>query len=69
MLDYTFGEKKIHNTQSKPPLAEFEAILSRPIAYYMGDETAPPADRNLFHVILESDTVPPNSPFLQADPS
>lgn len=41
MLDYTFGERSFHNIQSKPPLAEFEAIFSCPVAYNMGKETDP----------------------------
>ncbi|KAK4806937.1 hypothetical protein QYF61_027304 [Mycteria americana] len=41
MLDNPFGEVKFPNIQSKPPLAQFEAISSRPISCYLGEETDP----------------------------
>ncbi|KAK4810446.1 hypothetical protein QYF61_004226 [Mycteria americana] len=39
MLDNPFSEVKFPNIQSKPPLAQLEAISSRPIPCYFGEET------------------------------
>ncbi|KAK4827689.1 hypothetical protein QYF61_020823 [Mycteria americana] len=41
MLDNPLGEEKIPNIQSKPPLAQLEAISSCPITCYLGEETDP----------------------------
>ncbi|KAK4831704.1 hypothetical protein QYF61_018756, partial [Mycteria americana] len=41
MLDNPFSEEKIPNIQSKPPLAQLEAISSCPITCYLGEETDP----------------------------
>ncbi|KAK4830880.1 hypothetical protein QYF61_013809 [Mycteria americana] len=41
MLDNPFSEVKFPNIQSKPPLAQLEAISSRPITCYLGEETNP----------------------------
>ncbi|KAK4817250.1 hypothetical protein QYF61_005463, partial [Mycteria americana] len=41
MLDNPFSEEKFPNIQSKPPLAQLEAISSRPITCYLGEETDP----------------------------
>ncbi|KAK4823964.1 hypothetical protein QYF61_008350 [Mycteria americana] len=41
MLDNAFGEVKFPNIQSKPPLAQLEAISSCPITCYLGEETDP----------------------------
>ncbi|KAK4829045.1 hypothetical protein QYF61_001850 [Mycteria americana] len=41
MLDNPFSEEKFPNIQSKPPLAQLEAISSRPITCYLGEETNP----------------------------
>ncbi|KAK4826396.1 hypothetical protein QYF61_008067 [Mycteria americana] len=41
MLDNPFGEELFPNIQSKPPLAQLEAISSRPITCYLGEETDP----------------------------
>ncbi|KAK4823893.1 hypothetical protein QYF61_007958 [Mycteria americana] len=39
MPDNPFSEVKFPNIQSKPPLAQLEAISSSPIACYLGEET------------------------------
>ncbi|KAK4829933.1 hypothetical protein QYF61_007656 [Mycteria americana] len=39
MLDNPFSEVKFPNIQSKPPLVQLEAISSRPIICYLGEET------------------------------
>ncbi|KAK4829680.1 hypothetical protein QYF61_005973 [Mycteria americana] len=41
VLDNPFSEVKFPNIQSKPPLAQPEAISSRPITCYLGEETDP----------------------------
>ncbi|KAK4828510.1 hypothetical protein QYF61_026781 [Mycteria americana] len=41
MLDNPFSEEKFPNIQSKPPLAQLEAISFRPITCYLGEETDP----------------------------
>ncbi|KAK4826721.1 hypothetical protein QYF61_010974 [Mycteria americana] len=41
VLDNPFHEVKFPNIQSKPPLAQLEAIASRPITCYLGEETNP----------------------------
>ncbi|KAK4818611.1 hypothetical protein QYF61_016582 [Mycteria americana] len=41
MLDNPFSEVKFPNIQSKPPLAQLEAISSCPITCYLGEETDP----------------------------
>ncbi|KAK4817898.1 hypothetical protein QYF61_002282 [Mycteria americana] len=41
MLDNPFREVKFPNIQSKPPLAQLEAISSCPITCYLGKETDP----------------------------
>ncbi|KAK4829704.1 hypothetical protein QYF61_006079 [Mycteria americana] len=39
MLDNPFSEVKFPNIQSKPPLAQLEAVSSHPITCYLGEET------------------------------
>ncbi|KAK4826112.1 hypothetical protein QYF61_005250 [Mycteria americana] len=41
MLDNPFSEVKFPHIQSKPPLAQLEAISSCPITCYLGEETDP----------------------------
>ncbi|KAK4809188.1 hypothetical protein QYF61_009385 [Mycteria americana] len=41
MLDNPFSEVKLPNIQSKPPLAQLEAISSGPMACDLGEETDP----------------------------
>ncbi|KAK4822849.1 hypothetical protein QYF61_020649 [Mycteria americana] len=41
MLDNPFSQVKFPNIQSKPPLAQLEAISSRPTTRYLGEETDP----------------------------
>ncbi|KAK4819282.1 hypothetical protein QYF61_000622 [Mycteria americana] len=41
MLDNPFSEVKFPNIQSKPPLAQLEAISSCPVTCYLGEETDP----------------------------
>ncbi|KAK4808937.1 hypothetical protein QYF61_008217 [Mycteria americana] len=41
VLDNPFSEVKVPHIQSKPPLVQLEAISSRPITCYLGEETDP----------------------------
>ncbi|KAK4806152.1 hypothetical protein QYF61_001075 [Mycteria americana] len=66
MLDNPFGEEIFSNIQSKPPLAQLEAISSRPITCYLGEETDPHLSTTSFQVVVESNKVSPQPPFLQA---
>ncbi|KAK4817794.1 hypothetical protein QYF61_027798 [Mycteria americana] len=68
MLDNPFSEVKFPNIQSKPPLAQLEAISSCPIACYLGEETDPHLATTSFQVVVESDKVSPQPPSLQAKP-
>ncbi|KAK4815879.1 hypothetical protein QYF61_009930 [Mycteria americana] len=69
MLDNPLGEEKFPNIQSKPPLAQLEAISSCPITCYLGEETDPYLSTTSFQVVEESDKVSPQPPFLQAKQS
>ncbi|KAK4807027.1 hypothetical protein QYF61_000356 [Mycteria americana] len=69
MLDNPLGEEKFPNIQSKPPLAQLEAISSCPITCYLGEETDPHLSTTSFQVVVESDEISPQPPFLQAKQS
>ncbi|KAK4827844.1 hypothetical protein QYF61_021981, partial [Mycteria americana] len=69
MLDNPFSEVKFPNIQSKPPLAQLEAISSHPITCYLGEDTDPHLSTTSFQVVVESDKVSPQPPFLQAKQS
>ncbi|KAK4823681.1 hypothetical protein QYF61_005652 [Mycteria americana] len=69
MLDNPFSEVKFPNIQSKPPLVQLEAISSHPIACYLGEETDPHLSTTSFQVLVESNKVSPQPPFLQAKQS
>ncbi|KAK4816070.1 hypothetical protein QYF61_011294, partial [Mycteria americana] len=66
VLDNPFTEEIFPNIQSKPPLAQLEAISSCPITCYLGKETDPHLSTTSFQVVVESDKVSPQPPFLQA---
>ncbi|KAK4823797.1 hypothetical protein QYF61_006519 [Mycteria americana] len=68
-LDNPFSEEKFSNIQSKPPLVQLEAISSRPITCYLGEETDPHLSTASFQAVVESDEVSPQPPFLQAEQS
>ncbi|KAK4812352.1 hypothetical protein QYF61_017129 [Mycteria americana] len=67
MLENPFSEVKFPNIQSKPPLVQLEAISSRPITCYLGEETDPHLSTASFQAVVESDEVSPQPPFLQAE--
>ncbi|KAK4824151.1 hypothetical protein QYF61_011229 [Mycteria americana] len=54
MLDNPFSEVKFPNIQSKPPLAQLEAISSHPITCYLGEETDPHLSTTFLQVAVES---------------
>ncbi|KAK4809752.1 LOW QUALITY PROTEIN: hypothetical protein QYF61_008873 [Mycteria americana] len=64
MLDNPFSEEKFPNIQSKPPLAQLEAISSRPITCDLGEETDPTSLQPPFR---QFDEVSPQPPLLQAE--
>ncbi|KAK4817943.1 hypothetical protein QYF61_003373 [Mycteria americana] len=66
MLDNPFSEVKFPKIQSKPPLAQLEAISSCPITCYLGEETDPHLSTTSFQVAVDSNKVSPQPPFLQA---
>ncbi|KAK4815341.1 hypothetical protein QYF61_000173 [Mycteria americana] len=66
MLDNPFSEVKFPNIQSKPPLVQLETISSCPITCYLGEETDTHLATTSFQVVVESDKVSPQPPFLQA---
>ncbi|KAK4831732.1 LOW QUALITY PROTEIN: hypothetical protein QYF61_018862 [Mycteria americana] len=66
MLDNPFSEEKFPNIESKPPLAQLEAISSCPITCYLGEETDPHLSTTSFQGVVESNKVSPQPPFLQA---
>ncbi|KAK4826124.1 LOW QUALITY PROTEIN: hypothetical protein QYF61_005276 [Mycteria americana] len=69
MLDNPFGEEIFPNIQSKPPLVQLEAISSRPITCYLGEETNAHLATASFQAVVESNKVSPQPPLLQAKQS
>ncbi|KAK4816299.1 hypothetical protein QYF61_014597 [Mycteria americana] len=65
MLHDPCHEEVFCNVQSKPPLAQLEAISSHPITSYLGEETNPHLSTPSFQVVVESNKVSPQPPFLQ----
>lgn len=68
MTDQLLNEEILPNIQPEPPLAQLEAISSWPETGSLGEEANPHLPTVSFQVTLESDKVPPESPFLQAKP-
>ena len=65
-FDNPFSEEIFPNIQSKPPLVQLEAIFSRPVTCYLGEETDTHLTTTSFQVVVESDKVSPEPPLLQA---
>jgi len=57
MSEHSFSNEIFLNTQSKPPLKQLEAIASRPIASYLGEETNTHLTTTSFQVVVESDNI------------
>jgi len=66
MPDNPSGEEVFPNIQSKPLLAQFKAISSRPIAHYLGEEANTHLTTTSFQVAVKRDKVPPQPPLLQS---
>jgi len=65
MSDHSFVMEIFPNNQSKPPVMQLEAIASRPIASYLGEETNTCLTTTSFQVVVESNKIPPQPPLLQ----
>ena len=65
MPDHSFSKEILPNIQPKFPLTQPEAIASRPIASYLGEETNTQVTTPSFQVFVESNKVPPQPPLLQ----
>ncbi|KAF1466761.1 Conserved oligomeric Golgi complex subunit 5, partial [Megadyptes antipodes antipodes] len=69
MFNHSFRKDIFPHVQSKPPLAQLEAISSRPIACCLGEETDTHLATTSFQVVVESNEVSPQPPLLQAKQS
>ncbi|KAK4831149.1 hypothetical protein QYF61_015452 [Mycteria americana] len=56
---------QIQGNESKPLLKQLEAISSRPITSYLGEETDPHLTTTSFQVVVESKKVSPQPLLLQ----
>jgi len=65
MPDHSCSKEIFPNIQSKPPLAQLEAISSRPITRYLGEETNTCLTTTSFQVAVDSSKVFPQPPLLQ----
>jgi len=63
--DRSFSKEIFPNIQSKPPLMQLEAIASRPMADYLGEETNPRLTTPSCQGAVESKKVSPQPPLLQ----
>jgi len=64
MPDHSFSKEIFPDIQCKAPLMQLEAIASRPIASYLGEETNTCLTTTSFQVVVESKKVLPQSPLL-----
>ena len=65
MPDHSFSKEIFPNIQSKPPLMQLQAISSRPIASYLGEETNTCLTTPSFQAVVETNKVSPQPPLLQ----
>jgi len=65
--DHSLSEEIFPNIQSEPPLTQLEAIASRPITGYLGEETNPHLTPTPFQGAVESEKVSPQPPLLQTE--
>jgi len=66
--DNPCGEDIFPDIESKPRLAQPEAISSRPTTCYVGEETDSHLTTASFQVVAESGVVSPQPPLLQVKP-
>ena len=64
LFDNSFGAGIFSNTQYKPLLAQLKAVSSLPITCYLAEETNIILVTTSLQAIVESDVVPPDTPFL-----
>ena len=64
MPDHSFSEEIFPNIHAEPPLMQLEAIASRPITSYLGEETNTHLTTTSFQVVGESNKVSPQPPLL-----
>jgi len=62
MPDHSFSKEIFPNIQSKPPLTQLEAIASRPITSYLGEETNTRLTTTSFQAVVENNKVSPQPP-------
>ena len=62
--DQPLGEEVFLNVQPESPLMQLEAILSCPIASYMGEEAIPHLTTTSPQVVVERDRIIPEPPLL-----
>jgi len=67
MLHNSFGKEGFPHIQSKPPLAQLEAISSCLITSYVREETNTHLAATSFQVVVESNKVSPQPPLLQTE--
>jgi len=67
MSDHSFSKDIFPNIQSKSPLMQLEAISSRPITSYLGEETNTHLTTASSQGVVESNKVPPQPPLLQTE--
>jgi len=67
MPDHSFREEMFPDIQSKPLLAQLEAISSHPIIGYLGAETNPHLTTTSCQGAVESEKVSPQPPLLQTE--
>jgi len=65
MPDHSFSKDFFPNIQSKPPLMKLEAIASRLIVSYLGEETNSHLATSSFQVAVEGHKVSPQLPLFQ----
>jgi len=65
MLSHSCSKEIFPTIQFKPPLMQLEAVASRPITSYLGEETNICLTTTSFQVVGESNKVPPQPPLLQ----
>jgi len=65
MSDHSFSKEIVPNIQSKPSLTQLEAIASRPIASYLGEETNTCLTTTSLQGVVESKKVSPQPLLLQ----
>jgi len=69
MLDNPFGGEIFPNNHSKPSLAQLQVVSSCAITLYLGEDSLTSLATTSFQLVVESNEVSPEPPFLQAKQS